>query len=597
LSQRNSPHRKRKTQWHPMGCSKTTEKKLVGNEMSLDPKLLQELNSLIALDPEKARKVFAEHPELTRVVYGEIHKEDLAAKVRAEDSPESFFAFCELLDGEQPPAHTQRQVRKMYEDHAKGTGTVNLAFRGSRKTTYFGVKFVAYRVGKEPHKTNVAIGANDDSPQKVVNSVSVIIESHPEWKRAFPNVVPDKDRGWSVEGYYVKDTSMQYEEWVKKQVSTVDPTIIGGGYNSTRINGKHPTGILYIDDIHDINNNSDTQRKDVVKKLTTVILKTVIRVSDKLSTWVLGIGVPWASDDGYQTMVNAGYGFIQTPAMRKAVEGEGVYIDGYNPATKVTYEDITGWWVLTWPENFGTQAIIQERSFGKSEFWQMIMLDLATASTGKLIYHQFPADQIDLTWPVLGGADPTSFDQTLVDKKSSSFALGVAAKRPVGGLIVIDGVLEQCTMLQAENYILSFQSRFSNWLFTAVENVGVGKIFIQSLMRNALLRIVPSGLKGISDGRVRGKKDRILVEVAPLLENGDVLLSDADTPYLNALRRLFNHFYDLSEHDPAWDAGDSLYHIIKSAPDALRKNDDTARQNRRQRGVNPLKGIGSWVGY
>jgi hypothetical protein len=76
--------------------------------VSLDPKLLQELNNLIALDPEKARKVFAEHPELTRVVYGEIHKEDLAAKVRAEDSPESFFAFCELLDGEQPPAHTQK---------------------------------------------------------------------------------------------------------------------------------------------------------------------------------------------------------------------------------------------------------------------------------------------------------------------------------------------------------------------------------------------------------------------------------------------------------------------------------------------------------
>lgn len=567
--------------------------------MSYDPALIQELNALIQKDPEKARAVFAAHPELTRVASGEFHKEALAQQVRSEDSPESFFAFCELLDGEQPPAHTKRQVQQMYKDHEKGTGTVNLAFRGSRKTTYFGVKFVAYRIGKEPHKTNVAIGANDDSPQKVVNSVSVIIENHPEWKRAFPNVVPDKDRGWSVEGYYCKDTSMPYEDWVQKQASTVDPTLVGGGYNSTRINGKHPTGVLYIDDIHDINNNSDTQRKDVVKKLTTVILKTVIRVNDKLSTWVLGIGVPWATDDGYQTMVNAGYGFIQTPAMRNAAEGEpgAVYIDGYNPATKVTYDDIKGWWFLTWGENFGPTAIIQERSFGKSEFWQMIMLDLATASTGKLIYHQFPADQIDPTWPHLGGADPTSFDQTLTEKKSSHFALGAAAKRPTGGLVVVDGILEQCTMLQAENYILSFQTRFTNWLFTAVENVGVGKIFIQSLLRNALLRIVPSGLKGISDGRVRSKRDRILVEVAPLMESGDVLLSDADTPYLNALRRLFNHFYDLSEHDPAWDAGDSLYHIIKSAPDSLRKNDGTIEARRRRRGINPLENIGQWVGY
>ncbi len=560
-----------------------------------------ELNRLIMLDPEKARAVFAAHPEATAVVFGDIRRDALAEKVRAEDSPESFFAFCELLDGSTPPLHTQKQVRKIYADHENGTGTVNLAFRGSRKTTYFGVKFIAYRVGKEPHKTNVAIGANDDSPEKVINSVSVIIESHPEWKRAFPHVIPDKDRGWSVNGYYVKDDSLPYEEWVKKQASTVDPTLVGGGYNSTRINGKHPTGVLYIDDIHDVNNNSDLQRKDVVKKLTTVILKTVIRISDKLSTWVLGIGVPWASDDGYQTMVNAGYGYILTPAMRKSQEGEpgAVYIDGYNETTKVTYDDIQGWWLLTWPDNFGPRAIIQERSFGKSEFWQMIMLDLATASTGRLIFHEFPREQINERWPVLGGCDPTSFDDTLNEKKTSHFALGYAAKRPVGGLVIIGGVLEQCTMLQAENYIMSAQTRFVNWLYTAVENVGVGKIFIQSLRRNSLLRIVASGLKGISDGRVRSKKDRFLVEVAPLLENGDVLLSDEDTPYLNALKRLCNHLFDLSEHDPAWDAGDSLYHIIKSAPDAIQKNVLAAQAQRQQRRNvnNPLAGIGSYVGY
>src|SRR4030067_1449386 len=103
---------------------------------------------------------------------------------------------------------------------------------------------------------------------------------------------------------------MQYEEGVKQQVSVVHPTLVGGGYNSTRINGKPPTGILYIDDIHDINNNSDLQRKDVVKKLTTVILKTVIRINDKLSTWVLGIGVPWSTDDGHQTMENARHSYI-----------------------------------------------------------------------------------------------------------------------------------------------------------------------------------------------------------------------------------------------------------------------------------------------
>lgn len=561
--------------------------------------LLQELNTLVMQNPEKAREVFAAHPELTQVVFGHLHKEELANKVRSEDSPESYFAFCELLDGEAPPRHVQRWIKQYYSDHEKGVGTVNLAFRGARKTTY-GMKFIAYRVGKEPHKTNVAIGAQDDSPEKVMNSVSVIIESHPEWKRCFPNVQPDKDRGWSVEGYYVKDTSIPYEAWVKKQVSVIDPTLVAGSYNSKRINGKHPSGVLYIDDIHDINNNSETQRKDVVKKLTTVILKTVIRKDDKLSTWVLGIGVPWATDDGYQTMVNAGYGFIKTPAMTRALPNEpgAIYIDGFYPPKGVVFEEITGWWFLTWPE-FGINAILQERSFGRSEFWQMIMIDLAMSSAGRLLYYEYPASEINWTLPVQGGCDPTNDDVELTSSEDRSyFTLAYVAKLPGHGAVVIDGVLEQCSQLQAENYILSAQTKFSNWLNVAVENVGGGKGFIQTLKRNSKIRVVPSGLKDITDAKIRSKKDRLLKN-SSFFENMDVRISDADTPFLNALRRAFIHFYDLSEKDYAFDAWDAVFHALRQMPDALTKprDEEEEQQRQQQRGSNPLAGIGQHVGY
>src|SRR5258706_13881852 len=160
---------------------------------------------------------------------------------------------------------------------------------------------------------------------------------------------------WSLEGFYVKDISMRYDLWVQKQASSVDPTLLGGGYESRRLNGKHPSGCLVGDDFHDINNNSDKQRKSVVTALTTVILKTVIRKEDKLDTWVFGVGVPWASDDGYQTMLNSGYGYTGTPAMTRAKKGDkdAVYLDGFNPGTNVFYEEIIGWWKLEFPEVFG----------------------------------------------------------------------------------------------------------------------------------------------------------------------------------------------------------------------------------------------------
>jgi hypothetical protein len=79
----------------------------------------------------------------------------------------------------------------------------------------------------------------------------------------------------------------------------------------------------------------------------------------------------------------------------------------------------------------------------------------------------------------------------------------------------------------------------------------------------------------------------------------DIRISDADTPFLNALRRAFNRFYDLSEKDYAFDAWDAVFHAMRQMPDALKKVEDEEqrRQKQKQRGTNPLKGIGAHVGY
>jgi hypothetical protein len=357
------------------------------------------------------------------------------------------------------------------------------------------------------------------------------------------------------------------------------------------------------DDFHDVNNNSDKQRKAVVTALTTVILKTVIRKNDKLDTWVLGVGVPWASDDGYQTMINSGYGYTGTPAMVRAKEGDkdAIYLDGLNPATNVVYEDLKGWWVLQFPEVFGVNAIMQERSFGKSEFWQMIMLDLGMASTGKLRYYDYPESEIDKLWtfPVWGGCDPTNDDETLTSTNDRSyFALAYVVKLPGHGAVVIDGVLEQCSQLTAENHIVSAQDKFPNWQGTAVENVAGGKGFIQTLRRNAKIRVIASGLKNISDSRIHSKKDRLSKESSKF-EDMSIRISSAETTFLNALRRAFNRFYDLSDKDYAFDAWDAVFHAMRQMPDAFTQQNEVeeARRRERQRTPHPLAHIANYTGY
>ena len=562
--------------------------------------ILTELAQLAEQHPEAVALAFSQAPEDARFVLDSARQMELARLCHA-DTPEGYEALYEGLHNIKPPKHIMKQVRMACKAHAEGKGFTTVGWRGSWKSVSLSVTFQLWRIGLEPKKTNLTICANDDSAEKITKAIAAAIQYHPFWKMAFPNIVPDLGR-WSVDGYWVIDESLPRETWVKEQSGVIDPSFVGGGYTSTRVNGKHPTGVLVVDDIHDKNNStSERERTSVVKAMTQVILKTVIREHDKMTTWFINVGVPWAEDDCHHTLKDSG-GFLYTeiPAMRKVLEGaEGaVYLDGVNSETGVVYEDVKGWWVLTEPERFGVNSIMAERALGKADFWQMIMLDLTTASFGKLKYFPYPADQIDYSWVIFGGIDPTTFEVAKDGTPSSYFALAYAAKIPTGGAVIVDGVLEKCTLLQAENHILAAQSKFPNWQYSAVENVSVGKVFIQSLMKNSLIRIVASGLKGISDAIVHSKKDRWTGDAAKYFEEGTVFISNADTPFLNAFRRLFDKFYDLDAKDYAFDAGDGVYHALRQIPEVLmKKTGKEIKRSQMTQRTHPLAHLNSWSGY
>ena len=547
-------------------------------------------------DPQKAQVLIQQNKQLFELLVSVDRKNKLAEKAR-QDSVDGYCAFYELLHGFVPPEHVIREISVIYKAHEEGIGSVVFAWRGSWKSVSISVTFLAYRIGLEPSKTNMVVSANDDSAEKVTKAIAAIIEYHPAWKLVFPNVVPDTGR-WSVEGFSVIDKSLSREEWAKRQSGVIDPTLIGGGYKSSRLIGKHPSGVLDIDDIHDRDNSSsERERKSVVDILTKTILKTVIKERDKMTTWLIAVGTPWALDDAYYTMKNTGqYEFISIPAMTKAAEGQGVYIDGVNRDGQV-FEDIKGWWNLTFPEHFGAKTVVKERADGKAVFWQMIMLDLAASSTGRLNYYEYPAKDIPMDLYTIGGVDPTTFEEDNAGNRNSHFALAYVSKLPSGGAIIVDGVLERCSQNQAENHILVAQGKFTNWQYVAVENVSVGKVFLQTLQRNPRIKAIPSGLKGVTDGKISSKRDRVLL-MHKWFENGTVKISNADTPFLNALRRLFEKFYDLDpKHDYSFDAFDAVFHALQNMPEVLSVQEVGIPKQKKIKNNRPMDRIGLHVGY
>lgn len=544
--------------------------------------LFQQLADLAEKYPEQLEEAKREHPEWWQVILDEQREMQLLERVK-HDTADGYFAYYEGKYGFEPPHQVRKWVTEIYAAHERGMGYSINGYRGSWKSVSVSATFTEFRIGQNPEKTNLVICANDDSADKIVKNITQTIGFHPFWKKAFPHVVPHNEKGWSSEGYYVRDTNYSIEDWTERQAKVIDPSLVGGGYTSTRINGKHPNGCLITDDLHGLNNStSETERKFVVKFYTQELSKTMVRENDKLVTWPINVGVPWGKDDTHQVLgKSGGYVCSSVPVMTRAKENEGVYIDGKNTETGAVYDDIVGWWTLTNPDRFGVQSIIHDRGLGKYDFWQMMMMDLSAASAGGIKYYVYPKGDIDTKWPCVSGVDPsyTFRERREFERKSSAFAMANVLKRPRGGAVLQGGVLEQCSTQIAAGYMAAAKAQFLNHLFFAVENVGIGLLFLQTMkLINPSLVIVGSDLGGIRGkgekaGRARDKSTRTKTELAPWLENATIFISDERSEFLDAIRDGLDNFSELDpgKADKRWDAIDSFYHAVKAMPDVLQQ--------------------------
>jgi len=321
--------------------------------------------------------------ERVRANPGEALKVGLRLSARSFDTI-GFAAFYELIMGLELPNHAHIWVKELFHAHSIDKGLVNEAFRGSTKTTIQNI-FIAFLIGHMPHKGYLLIQVSDDIATDNTLMITDIIANNPEWKAVFGHVVPDRDVRWGAGGYEVKDTRYDYPAWRKLLGSSEgkgkDPTLIGLGYKSRAVIGKHPTGGLFVDDIHDENNtSSERELKGVIKRLTGTIFPTMVPGAFKMFT-----GTPWVEGDAIDYCKDTGeFICLQTPA---EVDGEPV-----------------------WPEKFPREELEKQKAFsGQREYARMFLLDLTKADEDGLKYYTYPHASVNTAqWPGAGGCDYAS---------------------------------------------------------------------------------------------------------------------------------------------------------------------------------------------
>jgi hypothetical protein len=515
----------------------------------------------------------------------------LSEIVKDSDSPESFGAFYRMVHGNVLPPHMVKTIEHIYAAKNEDKGSLMFEWRGSWKTTTISITFVAYRMGKDPNRSNLVIQANDDSANKVTLQITSLIANHPAWKLCFPNVVPDENRGWGEGGYWVIDTNLSAGEWAKLTADRKDPSLLGLGIRSRSLIGKHPDGVLLMDDIHDEENTaSDRENQNVINKVTGTILPFIVEdweqdEGERLITWPIVVGTPWRDDDAYHHLKNTGeFKFLKIPAaVEYAEEEEGtVWIEDKDTG-------LAGWFKMTWPERFTPELMITwRRRVGKREFARMYLLDLDASKITGLKFSSFPAERVNIVeWATSAGVDFASIRYRDSDTKNRDyFAIAYIAKIPTGGAVIFGGQFGHYTQIQAEETIERIQNTLPKFSHTVVEDDGKGEAFVDILMRKPHLKVTPMLTRG------RGKKLRQEKEMAPWFEVGIIRISDEDSPFLNLVRRSFSDYPDGND-----DVRDAVYWACRSIPEVLRIPDASEslpryvlEQNKKQNPFNSLGG-------
>jgi len=426
------------------------------------------------------------------------------------DDPAGFARFYEMLYGRSLPRHALRDwIRPLYRARKAGKGLVVFAFRGASKSTTLSIAFTAFRLGLHPDQSALLVQAADDQAADTAAQIADLIEHNPGWQAAFSTVTADRDAGWGVSGYEIMDTTVGYAQWRTRVARTKgkDPSFVGLGYKSRAIIGKHPTGLLLIDDIHDESNTrSARELETVVKILTGTILPTATA-----DAWQIAVGTPWRDNDAlaYLAATRRFYS-VSTPILRFGRS--------------------------TWGARFPGKRIRELRDLvGEAEFARMYLLDPKAAQGIHLKaewLNEFPLEKVQPHWPVVMGVDYASTGDVLKSRDRDYFAVAVGRAIPGGGgIVLVDGIRARLSQGEAEEQLVELASRYPTLSGIGVEAVGKGEEYFHLMQRSYLQlpleKMEPGGLK---------KGQRIEGGMGLMFQRHHAWIADVETPFLRAFR-------------------------------------------------------------
>ena len=242
-----------------------------------------------------------------------------AQEVLAAMAWQDFPTYCEYVHDRPLYAHQRLWAKELQKEGAR---TLLVAPPGSLKSTTVSY-FIEWSIGRDVDFTALHLMNTATQAMRQVMSIADTVEHNARYHRVFPDVRPDKPRGWSHDTLFVKrkDTNNPY--------ATVYGTGIDGPYQGVHVD------MIIVDD--------PTDQQDVRSQVTMQQQRERIRgvLLDRINPGgsIIGILTRWGEADLVRDFADMGFEVLQHP------------IEGRYP-----------WGRLLFPEFFGDDVLLKLRA-------------------------------------------------------------------------------------------------------------------------------------------------------------------------------------------------------------------------------------------
>ena len=471
------------------------------------------------------------------------------------DTVQSVCDFGELVFGVKAAKHHIGWIGHILENLRTGI----VAPPESAKTTWITKITVAWWIGKHPLTTNGICSASDKAAEKMAAAIADTIEYNPRWQLVFPDVKPDKQRGWSSTGYHVLDASVDRAkgagEWARLRYGTLDASLMAAGVGSSAWNGVRITGIFAFDDMHD--RRSKTQQP----------------TNDDTVEFFNDTALPRATAEAHVVVVQTRWNKKDVIAKVKTLRHFKVF---EHPAIVETENGAVSYWPEQWP----LERLRQREVEVTPVVFLLVYQGDDKALEGTVLktewLHGFPFLDFRKEWNRYFGVDFAQKMQDIVTKNDDPDDFVLAVLADAGPRLVVEDVFaEVLYMGEAEDLFFAKAGIYQPKNSGVETNGAAAKTYYLNLLK----RMRTKGLNYVITPVTRtSDKATYYAAMAPYFQSAQVLVSDAQSTGLEKFRAQWASFP--KGHDDLLDGVYNAWHITSFL---LPSESRPAQQEREQR--------------